>query len=312
MTKATTSSRDVALKNRYRYLKAMILTNVKAAFGIHCFNGLRDNILQYRDVYKKYRNEDFDRAKVLEIGFGQRPTRVFALASMGLDITGVDIEHPTLGFSDFPKVLSRHGVFRMLKAAGRFALFDRKFYSDFSRFLTAEFNYLANFDRSRLVVADSTDPSFWEQNPGPYDFVYSEDVFEHIPFESLPTLIDLMAENMSIGGIALIRPMVFTGICGGHHVDWYTGSFTKLTRRETPPWDHLLENKYQADTFLNQVTRRQYKQLFSTRFDVLEDESELPNLGNEFLTPDLRQELIAYDEYELFSNNVLFILRKRT
>lgn len=312
MTSNTTSSHAVSIKNKIRYASALISTNARAAFGTHEFNGLRDNIREYERLYAEFVGGKLADARVLEIGFGQRPLRVFTLASLGIDVRGVDIEQPTLSIGDITRVIARNGLLRMLKGAVRFLCFDQKFYSDYKKFLRTEFSVQPKFEKRRLIVADSADAHFWKENPGPYDFIYSEDVFEHIPAAALPNLIDRMAENMSNGGIALVRPMVFTGICGGHHIDWYAGTFGKAIKRETPAWDHLLDNSHEADTYLNKVTRSQYRQMFEKRFEVLRDVNDWGELGREFLTVDLRNRLLAYDEYELFSNNVCFVLRKKS
>ena len=48
-------------------------------------------------------------------------------------------------------------------------------------------------------------------------------------------------------GLALVCPNIFTGITGGHRLDWNRFSFTRPhPRRHTPPWDHLRDNRYPA------------------------------------------------------------------
>jgi hypothetical protein len=49
--------------------------------------------------------------------------------------------------------------------------------------------------------------------------------------------------------------------------------------------------------------------MFESRFEVLVDEPIVPAMGAEFLTEDLKRELHEFDEYELLSNDVLFLLR---
>jgi hypothetical protein len=51
--------------------------------------------------------------------------------------------------------------------------------------------------------------------------------------------------------------------------------------------------------------------MFNKKFDIIEEiELEL-DLGRELLTPELRNELTTYDDYELFSNKVSFVLQQR-
>ena len=81
--------------------------------------------------------------------------------------------------------------------------------------------------------------------------------------------------------------------------------------RKSEPWEHLRKKRYQADTYLNQLSRAQFRELFGKRFDILEERVQFPDLGREYLSPAVRDELSAYDEEELFSNQVMFVLRKK-
>ena len=59
------------------------------------------------------------------------------------------------------------------------------------------------------------------------------------------------------------------------------------------------------------MLRRDYRELFEKYFDILEETEKEPNLGLELLTPDVRDELLQYPDEELFSNNVMFVLKPR-
>jgi hypothetical protein len=161
----------------------------------------------------------------------------------------------------------------------------------------------------RLVVADASDPAFWQAHPGPYDFVYSEDVFEHIPPGDLREVVAQIAAHLANDGVAVIRPMIWTGIKGGHHVEYFFYR-SGCEPASVPPWDHLRGRRFPANTYLNKLSRRDYVRLFSERLEIVEEIELEPDLGRELLTPELRAELSAYDDYELFSNKVSFVLRR--
>src|SRR6185503_9654070 len=133
-------------------------------------------------------------------------------------------------------------------------------------------------------------------------------VFEHIPSEHLRRLMPPLAAHLSATGIALIRPLIWTGIRGGHHVEYYNYKGGNPPR-SVPPWDHLRQRKVVANTYLNELTRRNYITLFGEHFEVLEDRELEPGLGRHLLNDNLRRELTAFDDYELLSNKVSFILR---
>jgi hypothetical protein len=162
----------------------------------------------------------------------------------------------------------------------------------------------------RLLVADAASAGFWAK-AGYFDFIYSEDVFEHISREGLSALVGWMANALRPKGLALIRPMVFTGICGGHHLEWYPHTHGLQMSRRTEPWEHLRKNRFPANTFLNRLTRKDYVDIFETHFRILENEAMKPNLGEQFMTSQIRAELSEYGDDELFSNSVRFVLEPK-
>jgi len=84
--------------------------------------------------------------------------------------------------------------------------------------------------------------------------------------------------------------------------------------REDPPapaWGHLTGEAVLGDTHLNRLTRKEFRDLFMTEFDIVQEEETRPDLGRRHLTAERRQALQAFDEQELFSNTVRFVLRKK-
>jgi len=120
-----------------------------------------------------------------------------------------------------------------------------------------------------------------------------------------------MADSMAPDGVAYVKPLVYTGICGGHHVEWYPHTFNRPMNRLTEPWEHLRKNRHPANTYLNKFSLASYRKLFSMHFDILEETCAKPNLGSQFMTPEIRLELSHYSDEELFSNGVIFLLRPR-
>jgi SAM-dependent methyltransferase len=142
------------------------------------------------------------------------------------------------------------------------------------------------------------------------DFVLSEDVFEHVPAEGLQTAIAHAFRVLRPGGLAAIRPNVYSGITGGHLPEWYPHNVDQPIARRSEPWEHLRRKRYVANTFLNEVSRSTYRDLFEKRFEILAERVESPDLGRQHLTATVKEELRAYSDDDLFSNRVLWILRK--
>lgn len=253
--------------------------------------------------------QDLGHSRILEIGCGQRPHRLFYLAAHGLDVQGIELDKIVIRLRprDIREMLRRNGVERTLKTLTRYLLFDISENWQFRRLLNRIHGGPFAWPLDRIVYGSAAEAAAWPA--GQFGFVYSEDVFEHIPPEDLERVCQIMAARLAPDGIAVIRPMVFTGIRGGHNVEWYQAR-PGVTRR-CPPWDHLRAHRFPANTYLNQFSRAQYRDLFGRYFDILSEEVRDPEEGRAYLTPDLAEELAQWSEDELFSNQVRFVLRPK-
>ena len=162
-----------------------------------------------------------------------------------------------------------------------------------------------------MFVGDLADVAVWRRVGDRFDFIYSEDVFEHIPRETLPLVVSLMADLISENGVAVITPMIFTGISGGHDLGWYPNLVDRNDISRGPAWGHLTGEAQIPDTFLNEMTRKDFRELFQLRFDILKEEQVLGDIGRRHLTVERQRALQAFGEDELFSNKVRFVLRKK-
>lgn len=277
------------------------------------FSGLHAAIDEYREMAAAYAGRPLERARVLEIGFGARPLRLMALNALGVDVTGIDIDRPIVRGTpcEFLAIWRRNGAERAVKSLVRFWLNDRRE----RRLLCRDFGgpmATVDFPVDRMIVGSAGDPAVWRTLNGRFDLIVSEDVFEHIPREELKLAVQRMRDALSPDGVALIRPMVYSGISGGHHLEWYPHMVDRDVARETRPWEHLRGNRLPADTYLNGMLRRDYRSLFEPFFDIRLERELQPGLGRRHLTPEIRAELSDYPEEELFSNNVLFVLTPKS
>jgi hypothetical protein len=277
------------------------------------FDTLDEAMAEYNSYLVRYGRSGVKEARVLEIGFGARPFRLIWLYNNGVDVTGFDLDVPLLTGS-LIQIARKNGMVRALKSAIRYHLSDKAEWKSLAGAIETRGRKFT-VPAERLIAADASDSKAWSEL-GPIDFVYSEDVFEHIPIDSLRRIVGYMADSLKPDGIALIRPMIFTGICGGHHLEWFPhtmerGSGNRPTQRVTEPWEHLRKNRHRAGTYLNGLSRAEYVSLFLERFEILEQRVMRPGLGREYMTDEIRAELCSYSDDELFSNNVLFVLRPK-
>jgi hypothetical protein len=309
--KSSSSGRGISLAIKVREWgeQLRILCTSRAPWRRRDFSGLERDFERYEVAARAYGGFELRGATAFEVGCGQRPYRLFYLTACGVDAHGVDLDKVVMGasLSDFFESLKINGAERATKTLVRALLFDGADNRQFHAFLTEQAGRPFNWPMDRIFHGSAAEPSAWPQ--APTDFVYSEDVFEHIPPDELPAVCEQISCQLSSRGIAYIKPLVFTGIQGGHSVDWYT--LTPNSNRRCPPWEHLLENRFPANTYLNRLTRSDFRKLFSRNFEILEESVVQPDLGREYMTPPLREALSAYSDEDLFSNGVVFVLRSR-
>lgn len=162
-------------------------------------------------------------------------------------------------------------------------------------------------DADLFTVGDASNPESWGDKYD-LDLVYSEDVFEHIPLAGLEGICRLVSERLAPGGLFVVNVNLFTGVTGGHVPEWYHHRVELSEQKRTRPWEHLRSDKPVADTYLNRLLVSDYDQLFAERFDIRERRELYPNLGKEFLTPEIEEELRLFSREELLTNNLRYVL----
>ncbi len=252
-------------------------------------------------------------AKALEVGFGARPLKMWALHSMGVDAWGVDMDVPVLrgSLAEVWRAWRRNGAERALKSWIRSWLYDPFERARLASALAERGYTKLRIDPTRLVIGDVGATDVQERlGVGQYDLVFSEDVFEHVPKETLQAFLPILRRMLAPDGVILLRVEVYTGISGGHIVEWYAPVTTER-RRRTEPWEHLRRRRVEANTYLNKLWLKDYRALFSEWFEIVEERVLDPDQGRAFYTPEVARELAHIPEEELFSNKVLFTLRPR-
>jgi hypothetical protein len=303
------STAQIPLAEKARESVALLRSHHANAAATAGFEWVFDDLLAYDHLLRKYTGRALENATVLEIGFGARPWRLLALLAAGVDAEGIDAEVPILDgtLGEFTAALRTNGFERVLKSVVRHLLYDSRERRQFDAALTAH-GMARTVDSGRFHVANAAEFEPTRR----FNLIVSEDVFEHIDRAALPVVTRRMRRWLTTDGLALIRPNVFTGITGGHALDWSRESFTRPTRRTVEPWDHLRRAEHRPNTSLNRLTRKEYREVFSGVFDILQEDVAQPDLGREFLAGAAARELAVWPDEELFSNQVRMVLRPRT
>jgi len=224
--------------------------------------------------------------------------------SQGTDALGVDICAPLLELTTTQvlKTFRLNGFQSAIRSLARYLLFDIVRRRQFAKALFRS-GYRLRIEGHRFLVHDI---ATLELPARRFDMIFSEDVFEHIPEQDLHIILPKLSRWLKPTGICLIRPDIFTGVWGGHLCERLHSGDGEPGVIE--PWEHLRKNRFRSTVYLNRLTRRQYRDLFSRYFDILEEKVKDPTVGKSLLTPEIAHELQDYPEEELLSNQVLFVL----
>jgi ubiquinone/menaquinone biosynthesis C-methylase UbiE len=137
-----------------------------------------------------------------------------------------------------------------------------------------------------------------------FDLVYSSDVFEHL--YDIDAAAREVARVLRPDGVAFIGVNLFPSLSGGHHFEWSDPD--RAASRHVPPWDHLRQNRYPPQTYLNKLRERDYLATFGRYFAVLEVREH--SQGAQHLTDDILQELPQFSREELLKDSISVVLRK--
>jgi len=109
-------------------------------------------------------------------------------------------------------------------------------------------------------------------------------------------------------GVAWINVHLFTSLSGGHNFEWVRAD--DAPSQKVPPWDHLLDNTFPTDIYLNKLRLSRWRELFAEYLDVCSE--EVLTEGEGILTGELEMTLgqKGYARQELLTREVIFIARK--
>ena len=286
------------------------IDKIKANYEIYkCFDkGVfgdpRDVVCHYEKICSIIDNHlpEFS-GKILEIGCGQLAIYSCLLANQrNYQVHALDIEQPTFDLNILKtiQIAKQHGVDRAIKSFIRSKLFDKKTINGVERLL----NTCLDYSKLQIRITSACNTGYEDNKFG---FIFSNDVFEHI--DDISQATNEIYRILSPSGVAWITVHLFHSLSGGHRLEWMDAD--KKPSNKVPPWDHLRNNEFKVNTYLNKEPISRYRELFSSQFEILSEVVVQEGLLLEHQL--VFEELLSkgYTHEELTSKTISFVLRKR-
>jgi len=249
--------------------------------------------------------------RVLDLGCGQRFPFALLLAANGAVVTALDMDYIKPDFLPVAacRIFRHNGVKRATKSIIRRLLFDKKYYNSLESYAERDLRGISS--RIEFVVTDPHGNSY----PLPlshFGLIVSNAVLEHV--KDIPGFVSEIHRLLRRGGIFYAIIHNFYSLSGGHRMEWaYPDEQPSTT---VPPWDHLRENKFPTFVYLNRLKPDEYLGSFKKYFKILLFEPRNINHdkggyeGEQFLTPEVEEELKEYSRELLLTRSYCIICQK--
>jgi ubiquinone/menaquinone biosynthesis C-methylase UbiE len=294
------SAQPIGLRNRLVSLWDIFRSYQKGVFE----NAEADieNHKALRDTLRTWVGTSVDKARILDIGCGPMAKEVALFKTDGANVTGIDIEVPSYNMNAIVvlRSLTHNGFERAIKSIIRSMLFD----GIYVKRLSACYGKTILYTKLDTRLMSATNLQFPDNQ---FDFIISNCVFEHI--EDVPKAVQELNRVLKISGLARISIHLFPSPSGGHNLEWLFPDSAPSKR--VPPWDHLLDNKYPANNYLNKLRLDDYRNIFQRHMVIVKEQTKQEGLS--ILTSDLRERLLnkGYLEKDLLTKYVSLYCRKR-
>lgn len=216
---------------------------------------------------------------VLDLANGQLRPQYRILRAQGFRVYGLDILNaPKRGWRDYAYRIARCLYTRDIRA------------NDLSRDDT-------------LICGNVSTLPFRNHS---FDLVTSVAAFEH--FLDVPTVLKEVHRVVRPGGLIWVLVHLFSCPSGGHNVSLSQVPLRKISRG-VDPWDHLRKRRLPFHVPLNEWRCEQYLSEIGKNFKILKHYCAMRE-GENFLTPQIKNELATYSHDELTCGAYIILAQK--
>ena len=252
-------------------------------------------------AYREQTGKDLAGARALEIGPGTSMGQMLYFAQK-CDVVGIDLDVIATGWNplNYLRVLRINGPKRFLKTIGRKMLApDRAFREALRKRMG-----LSKLRRGALVQMDAGQMRFADAS---FDFVYSFNVFEHIP-DPRAVLRDIR-RVLKPGGVVYTYLHLFTCDSGFHDLRVIAGRHEGI-----PYWAHLRpaqKHLVRASSYLNEIGLEEWRKILAEELPG----ATIANERDEELRGELQSiraagELSEYSDDELLIHTIIAVWKK--
>jgi SAM-dependent methyltransferase len=241
-------------------------------------------------------------SRILDVGCGKSFWLSLLLASDGANVTGIDTEVVTPGFSrkKYIDMMNNNGFERALRTFIWEQVFAKPYFKELENLNGAALDFSA----VELKAMSGSDIAFPDDT---FDLVVSHEVFEHI--SDISSTLKGLQRVIKPEGKTYIYIHNFTSLSGGHHIAWKHPD-TKPSRK-VPAWDHLREKRYpEIPSWLNGLREHDYRTEFEKYFEIIEW-MPMATEGESLLTDEIRRELSDYSEQELLTKGFVVVAQPK-
>ena len=240
--------------------------------------------------------------QLLDVGCGRFYPHLVLFESIGVQVTGIDIE-PVLQHSldplairlELEKLGRGASLYQVMRALARNYYHRWVFY----RPLGLQASFPLVWRQLDIRKMDATEMSFEDAS---FDVVTSNDTFEHIT--DVPKVTAEVRRGLKPDGFAVVNVHLFPSLTGGHEPEL---GYHRIRKKLDRPWGHLYDPNWKAPSVLNRWRDRDYHRAFKDQFSSVERKI-ISQFGQEFLSREILDKLPDYTVDELLTEKVMYVL----